>query len=238
MTDSGEKKTVFISYSSRYRYAAFSVEQFLKAHGYGVYWDDGLKPAQEWEEQLNEQIKKCEIFVYLLTPESIVSPHCRREYNQAAKHHKKFVPILLHPDAVLPPPIGKVQHINFTEGSLEEAHIELLKALENPKSKELSEDDLINDYANVKLLGFVEHSFDHSIRILDRIRSQDWSRLKEDLIYLDLLAKLINVSHLTTHIQHVSLFLQRDELEKAIDSAGKAKDAIIDVFGKILRDPR
>lgn len=137
---------VFISYSRNYHYAAYKIHELIenKLGKDTVFWDKKLPPTDDWKRYLIEEVSMRDIFVYLLTPESIMSLYCVMEYNSAAKSGKKFLPILLHSGAIAlwPDVVSNKQVIDFTQ---DEGEANLIKMLEDTnRIQKLSENDTIN----------------------------------------------------------------------------------------------
>ena len=118
---------LFISYAHVDKYhMEISILPTLKEGGHTPWYDHELLPGQIWENKLRKSISECEVFLYILTPESINSYWCRWEFNTAADFQKRFIPILLRSNAVIPHPISRFQCSDFTNGptmiSVEKLH--------------------------------------------------------------------------------------------------------------------
>jgi len=50
-----------------------------------VWYDDHLYGGQNWWNEILGQIAKCDIFIYLLSNESVTSPYCQAEFTEARR---------------------------------------------------------------------------------------------------------------------------------------------------------
>ena len=65
---------IFISYSSKYRDLVERLRLALVAEGHDPFVDrTELEPGQPFDEELREAIEDCDLFVYLVSPESVAA---------------------------------------------------------------------------------------------------------------------------------------------------------------------
>jgi hypothetical protein len=65
---------IFISYSSKYRSVADSINVKLRGEGHTVFFDkDDLPPAESYDASIRKAITDCDLFVFLISPESIAT---------------------------------------------------------------------------------------------------------------------------------------------------------------------
>ena len=88
----GSEPYIFISYSHRNADRASAVIRSLNRAGYRVWYDEGLIPGREWDENIARIIMGCGYFVALITREYLASSNCKDELNYARDKNK---PILL-----------------------------------------------------------------------------------------------------------------------------------------------
>jgi len=79
----GSDPYVFVCYSHEDRALVYPEITRLDEAGFNIWYDEGIAPGSEWSETLARQIKHCSTFLYFITPQSVVSEHCRREVNFA-----------------------------------------------------------------------------------------------------------------------------------------------------------
>lgn len=111
---------VFISYSSQNvneRTELYRALGDVKTVG-SVWYDDGLKSygGQEWWDKILEQVRQCDLFVFVLTPQSLLSFACYLEYTYAHALGKWILPVKCQPFDIplLPTALKGKQMVNFT----------------------------------------------------------------------------------------------------------------------------
>ncbi|MBL1136650.1 MAG: TIR domain-containing protein [Chloroflexi bacterium] len=106
---------IFVSYSSRNRPQVTALVQDLENTGHDVWYDQEAAGGHEWWADILDNIRACELFIFALTPESLDSEACRREYRYAHALHKRILPVRLS-KAVNPASLTiELQKINFVD---------------------------------------------------------------------------------------------------------------------------
>ena len=96
-----------------------------------VWWDDELRGGDVWWREILDQIKACDIFVYLLSNESVASPYCRAEYSEARRLQKLILTVQVRGKTVIPEDLGEIQYVDMSAGIRDgEALTNLIAALE------------------------------------------------------------------------------------------------------------
>ena len=82
----------------------------------GVWLDErDLRPAEDWDEQIAEAIKKCKGMIFVMTLDSVsANSVCKNEWVRALRYKKPIIPVLLDPDAELPLRLGSREYIDFS----------------------------------------------------------------------------------------------------------------------------
>jgi hypothetical protein len=112
----------FISYRRLPADTAFvdRLQEALTARGKHVWVDRAeIEPASDWAARINRGIEGAKAFIFVITPESVVSRECLRELEIAAAQRKLIVPVVLrdvHRDQALPEDLTKPNWIFFTSG--------------------------------------------------------------------------------------------------------------------------
>lgn len=86
-------------------------------------WIDqrNISSDQRRDEQVREAIRTCQSLLFVMTKDSVrPSSLCQWEWNKALQYKKPVIPILLHPDVVLPSRLGTRRRIDFS-GNFEQA---------------------------------------------------------------------------------------------------------------------
>lgn len=88
------KQKIFISYSrDDAEDFANHIYKFLKNKGYAVFIDvNNIRVGDPWAGSIEKNISECDIFVVLLTPDSLTSTYVENEVLQAQKQNKIIVP--------------------------------------------------------------------------------------------------------------------------------------------------
>jgi WD40 repeat protein len=92
-----------------------------------------IEPASDWSQRVKRGIDASKAFLYVLTPESAVSPECLHELEAAVERHKLIVPIVLRgvDRKILPEALTRPNWIYFSPGhDLGRGLDELTQALE------------------------------------------------------------------------------------------------------------
>lgn len=92
---------IFVSYAHKDGNKASEVIGKLQMEQYRVWYDEGIDPGTEWDENIAEHIENCEYFIALLSREYLVSSNCKDELNFARELEKPRLLIYLE-DIQLP----------------------------------------------------------------------------------------------------------------------------------------
>jgi DNA-binding winged helix-turn-helix (wHTH) protein/TolB-like protein len=79
----GDKPYVFACYAHDDKAEVYPELVRLRNSGVNLWYDEGIAPGSEWSDTLASHIERCAVFLYFVTPRSVVSEHCRREVNFA-----------------------------------------------------------------------------------------------------------------------------------------------------------
>jgi hypothetical protein len=112
----------FISYRRLSADTAFvdRLQEALTARGKHVWVDRAeIEPASDWAARINRGIEGAKAFIFVITPESVVSRQCLRELEIAATQRKLIIPVVLRDvarDQTLPEDLAKPNWIFFPAG--------------------------------------------------------------------------------------------------------------------------
>ncbi len=86
---------VFISYSRKDSDFVRRLHDALSAEDKDVWvdWED-IPPSAEWLSEISAAIERADSFIFVLSPDSVVSDICRQEIEHAAAHNKRLIPIV------------------------------------------------------------------------------------------------------------------------------------------------
>ncbi|NES99106.1 MAG: TIR domain-containing protein [Sphaerospermopsis sp. SIO1G1] len=112
-----ESLDVFISYSRNDSDLARNLNDALQKQGKMTWFDqESIASGSDFQKEIEEGIKTCDNFLFILSPRSVNSPYCKQEVEYAASLNKRFVTLLyreLDPKD-LHPELAKVQWIDFS----------------------------------------------------------------------------------------------------------------------------
>ena len=97
----GDEPYIFLSYSHRNADSAAEVIRYLKAAGFRVWYDEGVIPATQWDENIARAIENCGYMMALISEAYLASSNCLDELNYARDWNKPMLLIYLE-DVSLP----------------------------------------------------------------------------------------------------------------------------------------
>jgi hypothetical protein len=115
----------FVTRLATYLYRAYD-EVWFDEHRYGgdIWWDDLL-----WN------LKACDIFIYMLSPQSVAATYCRAEYAEALRLRKQILPVVIRDDAPIPADMETLPVVNMV-GPIDASSVgELLAALKQLETR-------------------------------------------------------------------------------------------------------
>ena len=105
----GKEKYIFISYSHRDTNQVYPIITRLAEKGYRVWYDSGIDPGTEWDENIAEHINECGYFIAFISSNYLGSNNCKDELNYARDLEKERLIVYLE-DVTLPS--GMAMRIN------------------------------------------------------------------------------------------------------------------------------
>lgn len=175
---------LFISYARVDKPYCIQIVSALEVHE--IWYDQRLHAGQNWWKEIMRRLEWCEGFVYLLSPESVASEYCKREY-ELARHLGRFIfPVLIQRDTVIPESLSDIQYIDFCSGLTNEAVKGLLSAIylaehnqtAPPQSTPIVSSDTITpptpnpvSAISAATAAMAKGQFDHAVFLLKRARA-------------------------------------------------------------------
>src|SRR5512139_1141170 len=87
---------IFISYSRRDLDFAGKIVQALAENKLDTWIDwKSIPKGEDWEQEIYRGIEEADAFLFLISPDSIVSEMCNREIDHAVKNGKRILPIVI-----------------------------------------------------------------------------------------------------------------------------------------------
>lgn len=87
---------VFISYSRRDSGFVQELYQRLNEDPLSVWYDQKIKPGDDWWKRIKENIQQCDVFLFIISKEALASEYCQKEFQLAIDKKKLVIPILLN----------------------------------------------------------------------------------------------------------------------------------------------
>ncbi|MBQ6867568.1 MAG: toll/interleukin-1 receptor domain-containing protein [Clostridia bacterium] len=97
----GDEPYIFISYSHKDSRKVWPVIEQMQADGYRVWYDEGIDPGTEWDENIAAHVTGCDYFIAFISKNYINSENCKDELNFSRDLGKKQLLIYLE-DTNLP----------------------------------------------------------------------------------------------------------------------------------------
>lgn len=124
---------IFISHSRKDAAVADRLRIALERDGFRPFLDEkDIVVGSPWQERLGELIARADVVAFLISPDSIASPHCEWELNEAERTGKKVLPIICRrtgPDDIP----GRLRRLNFayveTEKRWAEGYRRIVRAI-------------------------------------------------------------------------------------------------------------
>lgn len=108
--------SIFVSYNRESEVVAGALARDLESLGHSVWFDQQLSGGQAWWDQILASVRKCDVFVFVLSPESLNSVACQREYGYAAALGRPVMPVLVSGEVstnLLPPALSQIQFVDY-----------------------------------------------------------------------------------------------------------------------------
>ena len=128
------KPYIFISYSHRDSDKVLEIMNRLKGEGFNVWYDGGIDPGTEWDENIAKHVRECEYFVAFISNGYIGSKNCKDELNFSRDLDKNQLLVYLEevqlPDGMAMR-MNRIQAIywpKYNRNNIEEAYEKLFKA--------------------------------------------------------------------------------------------------------------
>ena len=80
---SGTEPYIFVSYSHKDSEQVMGIIRQLQADGYRVWYDEGIDPGTEWDDNIAAHVEKCGCFLAFISNNYLQSENCKDELNYA-----------------------------------------------------------------------------------------------------------------------------------------------------------
>ncbi|HEX2907947.1 MAG TPA: toll/interleukin-1 receptor domain-containing protein, partial [Phototrophicaceae bacterium] len=109
---------IFISYS---RVDKAFTERFVTRlrrmfRNYKVWYDAELHGGDQWWDAILAQVEACDLFIYLLSNESVTSPYCQAEFAEAQRLQKRIITVQVRDRTKLTGNLGDIRYVDMKAG--------------------------------------------------------------------------------------------------------------------------
>ncbi|KAA0003213.1 MAG: toll/interleukin-1 receptor domain-containing protein [Thermoplasmata archaeon] len=138
---------IFFSYSSSDRKIVGGIKDYLERMGFEVFLaHEDISPGEEWQQQIIKNLKRCDIFIPLLTNDFKNSEWTDQEIGIALTDDKFIIPLQV--DIVPYGFIGKIQSLKINKDDLKNTADDIFRLIKNQSPfKESMKDFIINALA-------------------------------------------------------------------------------------------
>jgi formylglycine-generating enzyme required for sulfatase activity len=118
---------LFISYARVDKPYCIHIVENLDVHE--TWLDQRLYAGQHWWKEILRRLDWCEGLVYLLSPDSIASEYCRKEFELAKNLGRHIFPVIIREDTVVPDWLMEYQYADISKGTNSEGLRVLLNSI-------------------------------------------------------------------------------------------------------------
>ena len=119
----------------------------------------GIAPGRYWDNSIEDGIKECPVFLFVLTPGSAKSDNCRDEFNYAHKHGKTILTLNVIETDDTPMRMDRLQWIDF-RSNFEIGFTELVEAIKKLNASEINISPVI---PTSTIVGFTSNKTEPSV---------------------------------------------------------------------------
>lgn len=128
----GDSAYIFVSYAHKDKKEVYPIIEKLMNDGFRVWYDDGIDPGTEWDENIAKHIEDCGYFIPFISENYLKSSNCKDELNFARDLDKDRFLVYLE-NVNLPSGmnmrLSRLQNIHkYSYGSFDEFYNKLLTA--------------------------------------------------------------------------------------------------------------
>lgn len=117
---------LFISYARVDKAYCMEIVELLNDHD--VWFDSRLHVGTNWWHEILKKVDWCEGFVYLLSPDSVQSSYCQREYEMAKNMGRAIFPVLVR-ECTMPNHLTEMHYVDISKGVTIESVKSLLASI-------------------------------------------------------------------------------------------------------------
>jgi len=231
--------SIFISYDRDSRPIAITLAADIESLGHTAWFDQEISGGLAWWDQILAQVRACDVFLFVLNPETLDSVACKSEYLYAADLGKAILPVLVSDQVatdLLPPALSRIQFVDYRTAD-RDAAFRLARALNSiPPSQPLPVRLPTPPLAPLSYLGSLS----------ERVESTALSYEEQSVLLADLRVTLRDPGA-TDHIQKLLATLRKrrdlfaifaDEIDDLIAKSGKLRSDPVVVQETDMASPK
>ena len=184
-TENGMNMNVFISYA---RVDKHFCNHFVKQiqEAYNIWYDGRLLAGQDWWKEIYRRLIWSDVFIYLLSPDSVNSIPCQRELSIVRQLKRPIIPVVISPNTPIPKVLSKLHYVDMSNGLTAENVSELLTVLvhierklassaRKKKQHQVPEDESIVSESDVTVImnaveqALANDEYENALILLDQI---------------------------------------------------------------------
>lgn len=114
-------RKVFVSYARVNRVQVDKIVEHLGFLDCQPWIDSSLRGGQAWWDEILRNIADCDVFMPIISRDSLNSTACQREFDWAEALHKPVLPVAVEtPSKALPPRLSMLQIVDYSDGAQSE----------------------------------------------------------------------------------------------------------------------
>ena len=131
---------IFVSYARKDRQAVEALVRDLDRAGHQMWIDNELTGGQAWWDTILSQIRACDLYLFVVSPESLRSRACRSELAYGMAVDRPLLPVLIQ-DVIIahaPPVIANTQIVDYRVRTVENSIALVSAVASRPPAPELT----------------------------------------------------------------------------------------------------
>ena len=106
----------FVCYARADSSFVLPLTTYLRARGIPIWMDTDITPGADWDNTVDEQLRTCSSFLFVMSPAATASAEVRGELRTALNHAKPIIPVL-YQSCVIPRQLLNVQYLDFSSAA-------------------------------------------------------------------------------------------------------------------------
>ena len=117
----GDEPYIFVSYAHDDGALVYPEITRLMEEGFNIWYDEGIAPGSTWRDEVALALTQCKVFLFFVTPRSVVSSNCLKEVNFCLSRERTILAVHLEPTKL---PAGLELSLSDRQAILQNDHSE------------------------------------------------------------------------------------------------------------------